>query len=839
MKTPRYTPMVEQYLAIKRENPDVLIMFRLGDFYEFFFEDAEIASKVLQLVLTKKAAGNNQKIPMCGIPHHAVTAYLAKLVDNGYKVGIVEQLTDPALSKGLVERGIVRIVTPGAIIDIDEENNNFIIAIDEGENDYNLAYADISTGEINVTRVEKDTLSLSSFITNLGAKEIVVRNDFPDKILSNLKTAMNIVVSYEDDDYQSGMYDEIFADVNDLNLIKVATRLINYLVNIQRRELTYLKPITVVKDNEVLQIDSFSRLNLELTRTIRSDEKYGSLFWLLDETNTAMGRRLLKNWINRPSANLTEINSRLDLVDAFILNFLLREDIAMNLSKIYDLDRIIAKVSYGNVNPRDLLQLKQSLEAYENIRKQLILADNPAFSSLIEEKDNFAFLIKLIKRAIKEDAPLSINEGGIFNTGYSEALDELIDLTRGGKRWIAEFEEKEREKTGIKNLRVGYNSVFGYYIEVSNSFLPLIKDEYGYIRKQTTKNGERFINQDLKEKEALILSAEEKRQTLEKELFIELQKEVQTYTRMIQKLSALLSKLDVIISFAKISAGNDFVRPKFNNNRLINIKDGRHPVISKVMVNTKYVVNDLYMDDKTNILLITGPNMGGKSTYMRQLALIVIMAQMGCYVPAKEADLMIFDQIFTRIGASDDLISGQSTFMVEMSEANYALRKATTNSLLLFDEIGRGTSTYDGMALAHAIIEYVANNVHAKMLFSTHYHELTTLEQQLPTLHNVHVEVKEQIDEVTFLYKVRDGAMGKSYGINVAVLAGLPQTIIQRAREILRELETNNPQKITVKEANQPKEPYFVEEIRNLDLGNITPLEALQYLYDLKRRIDE
>jgi DNA mismatch repair protein MutS len=839
MKTPRYTPMVEQYLAIKRENPDVLIMFRLGDFYEFFFEDAEIASKVLQLVLTKKAAGNNQKIPMCGIPHHAVTAYLAKLVDNGYKVGIVEQLTDPALSKGLVERGIVRIVTPGAIIDIDEENNNFIIAIDEGENDYNLAYADISTGEINVTRVEKDTLSLSSFITNLGAKEIVVRNDFPDKILSNLKTAMNIVVSYEDDDYQSGMYDEIFADVNDINLIKVATRLINYLVNIQRRELTYLKPITVVKDNEVLQIDSFSRLNLELTRTIRSDEKYGSLFWLLDETNTAMGRRLLKNWINRPSANLTEINNRLDLVDAFILNFLLREDIAMNLSKIYDLDRIIAKVSYGNVNPRDLLQLKQSLEAYENIRKQLILADNPAFSALIEEKDNFSFLIKLIKRAIKEDAPLSINEGGIFNTGYSEALDELIDLTRGGKRWIAEFEEKEREKTGIKNLRVGYNSVFGYYIEVSNSFLPLIKDEYGYIRKQTTKNGERFINQDLKEKEALILSAEEKRQTLEKELFIELQKEVQTYTRMIQKLSALLSKLDVIISFAKISAGNDFVRPKFNNNRLINIKDGRHPVISKVMVNTKYVVNDLYMDDKTNILLITGPNMGGKSTYMRQLALIVIMAQMGCYVPAKEADLMIFDQIFTRIGASDDLISGQSTFMVEMSEANYALRKATTNSLLLFDEIGRGTSTYDGMALAHAIIEYVANNVHAKMLFSTHYHELTTLEQQLPTLHNVHVEVKEQIDEVTFLYKVRDGAMGKSYGINVAVLAGLPQTIIQRAREILRELETNNPQKITVKEANQPKEPYFVEEIRNLDLGNITPLEALQYLYELKRRIDE
>lgn len=841
MKKPKYTPMIEQYLSIKKENPDVLIMFRLGDFYEFFFEDAEIASRTLQLVLTKRAAGNNQKIPMCGVPHHAITTYLAKLVDNGYKVGIVEQLEDPATAKGLVERDIVRIVTPGAIIDIDEDSNNFIVAIDETLIDYKIAYADISTGEINVTSIEKNILVLSNFIANLGTKEIVVRKDFPQKILSSLKTSMNIVVSYEDEDYQSGLYDEIFEDVNDPFLIKVATRLINYLVKIQRRELTYLKPITVQKNNEVLSIDSFSRTNLELTRTIRSDEKYGSLFWLLDKTNTAMGRRLLKNWINRPSASFEEINNRLDVVDAFILNFIVREEISVELQKIYDLDRIIAKVAYGNVNPRDLLQLKQSLEAYERIKRQLILTENPAISGLIDKKDKFSFLIDLLNRAIREDAPLSISEGRIFNLGYSEELDELINLTRGGKRWIAEFVEAEKEKTGIKNLRVGYNSVFGYYIEVSNSFLPLIKEEYGYIRKQTTKNGERFINEELKEKEALILSAEEKRQGLEKQLFIELQKEVQTYTRMIQKLSVNLAKIDVLISFAKISSSNSYVRPKFNNERKIIIKDGRHPVVDKVMTNNTYVANDILMDEKTDILLITGPNMGGKSTYMRQLALIAIMAQMGCYVPAKEANLMIFDQIFTRIGASDDLISGQSTFMVEMSEANYALRKATTNSLILFDEIGRGTSTYDGMALANAMIEYVANKVHAKMLFSTHYHELTAIEQDLPTLKNVHVEVKEQVDEVTFLYKVKDGAMGKSYGINVATLAGLPNSIVSRAKEILEHLEESDT-KYVVPPTKAAKveyvEPDYIKELRNIDLEDVTPLEALQYLYDLKRRIE-
>ncbi|MGI6644838.1 MAG: DNA mismatch repair protein MutS [Bacilli bacterium] len=841
MKKPKYTPMIEQYLSIKKENPDVLIMFRLGDFYEFFFEDAEIASRTLQLVLTKRAAGNNQKIPMCGVPHHAITTYLAKLVDNGYKVGIVEQLEDPATAKGLVERDIVRIVTPGAIIDIDEDSNNFIVAIDETLIDYKIAYADISTGEINVTSIEKNILVLSNFIANLGTKEIVVRKDFPQKILSSLKTSMNIVVSYEDEDYQSGLYDEIFEDVNDPFLIKVATRLINYLVKIQRRELTYLKPITVQKNNEVLLIDSFSRTNLELTRTIRSDEKYGSLFWLLDKTNTAMGRRLLKNWINRPSASFEEINNRLDVVDAFILNFIVREEISVELQKIYDLDRIIAKVAYGNVNPRDLLQLKQSLEAYERIKRQLILTENSAISGLIDKKDKFSFLIDLLNRAIREDAPLSISEGRIFNLGYSEELDELINLTRGGKRWIAEFVEAEKEKTGIKNLRVGYNSVFGYYIEVSNSFLPLIKEEYGYIRKQTTKNGERFINEELKEKEALILSAEEKRQGLEKQLFIELQKEVQTYTRMIQKLSVNLAKIDVLISFAKISSSNSYVRPKFNNERKIIIKDGRHPVVDKVMTNNTYVANDILMDEKTDILLITGPNMGGKSTYMRQLALIAIMAQMGCYVPAKEANLMIFDQIFTRIGASDDLISGQSTFMVEMSEANYALRKATTNSLILFDEIGRGTSTYDGMALANAMIEYVANKVHAKMLFSTHYHELTAIEQDLPTLKNVHVEVKEQVDEVTFLYKVKDGAMGKSYGINVATLAGLPNSIVSRAKEILEHLEESDT-KYVVPPTKTAKveyvEPDYIKELRNIDLEDVTPLEALQYLYDLKRRIE-
>lgn len=840
MRRPKYTPMIEQYLSIKEQNKDVLIMFRLGDFYEFFFEDAEIASKVLQLVLTKRAAGNEQKIPMCGVPHHAVTSYLAKLVDHGYKVGIVEQLEDPSEAKGIVERDIVRIVTPGAIIDYDEGPNNYIIAIDEGKDEYHLAYADISTGEINVTNLEKDALSLASFISNLNSKEIVVRKEFPSKVLSNLKTHMNIVVSYEDNDYQAGLYDEIFSDVNDIDLIKVGTRLINYLVKIQRRDLTYLKPIVVSRAKESLLIDAFSRTNLELTRTIRSDEKYGSLFWLLDDTATAMGRRLLKSWINRPSRDEEEINRRLNIVDTLIKNFIVREEIRLSLQQMYDLERIIAKVSFGNVNPRDLLQLLQSLEAFKPIKQKLNVLKNIHLNELLDKCDDFAFLIKLLQRSIREDAPLTINEGGIFKQDYHEGLDELIDLTKGGRRWITQFEETEREKTGIKNLKVGYNSVFGYYIEISNSFLPQVKDEWGYVRRQTTKGGERFINQDLKEKEALILSAEEKRQVLEKQLFIELQKEIQTYTRQIQRLSMVISEIDVLCSFAKISANNQYVRPSFNHKRLVIIKEGKHPVIDKVLQKNQYVANDILLDKNTDMLLITGPNMGGKSTYMRQLALIVIMAQMGCYVPAKEANLMIFDQIFTRIGASDDLISGQSTFMVEISEANYALRKATVNSLLLFDEIGRGTSTYDGMALAQSMIEYVATNVKAKMLFSTHYHELTMLEDKLPTLKNVHVEVKEQVDEVTFLYKVKEGAMGKSYGVNVAVLAGLPLDVVNRARQILRDLEKERQQFIPTKQIKEDikEDPKWLIDLKNIEPSRLTPLEALQYLYEIKKELD-
>jgi DNA mismatch repair protein MutS len=832
--------MIEQYLSIKEQNKDFLIMFRLGDFYEFFFEDAEIASKVLQLVLTKRAAGNKQKIPMCGVPHHAVTSYLAKLVDHGYKVGIVEQLEDPSEAKGIVERDIVRIVTPGAIIDYDEGPNNYIIAIDEGKDEYHLAYADISTGEINVTNLEKDALSLASFISNLNSKEIVVRKEFPSKVLSNLKTHMNIVVSYEDNDYQAGLYDEIFSDVNDIDLIKVGTRLINYLVKIQRRDLTYLKPIVVSRAKESLLIDAFSRTNLELTRTIRSDEKYGSLFWLLDDTATAMGRRLLKSWINRPSRDEEEINRRLNIVDTLIKNFIVREEIRLSLQQMYDLERIIAKVSFGNVNPRDLLQLLQSLEAFKPIKQKLNVLKNIHLNELLDKCDDFAFLIKLLQRSIREDAPLTINEGGIFKQDYHEGLDELIDLTKGGRRWITQFEETEREKTGIKNLKVGYNSVFGYYIEISNSFLPQVKDEWGYVRRQTTKGGERFINQDLKEKEALILSAEEKRQVLEKQLFIELQKEIQTYTRQIQRLSMVISEIDVLCSFAKISANNQYVRPSFNHKRLVIIKEGKHPVIDKVLQKNQYVANDILLDKNTDMLLITGPNMGGKSTYMRQLALIVIMAQMGCYVPAKEANLMIFDQIFTRIGASDDLISGQSTFMVEISEANYALRKATVNSLLLFDEIGRGTSTYDGMALAQSMIEYVATNVKAKMLFSTHYHELTMLEDKLPTLKNVHVEVKEQVDEVTFLYKVKEGAMGKSYGVNVAVLAGLPLDVVNRARQILRDLEKERQQFIPTKQIKEDikEDPKWLIDLKNIEPSRLTPLEALQYLYEIKKELD-
>ncbi len=835
---PKYTPMMMQYLGIKEKYPDTLILFRLGDFYELFFDDAKTASRELQLTLTGKNAGTEERVPMCGVPYHAIKSYIAKLVQKGYKVGIVEQLEDPALAKGIVERDVVQIITPGAAIDIANDDNNYIVAVDETDLNYVMAYADLSTGEINTMNVEHDFTSLVSELDNLQTREIIIKSSFNKDTLSSIINKRKILISYEDEEQIGLEYEDILSEVQDLYQMRVVVRLISYLKRTQKRKLDYLQKVHVIKTVKSLQIDAYSRLNLELVRTIRSEEKYGSLYWLLDHSKTAMGGRLLKNLIQKPSCDLNEILSRQKMVTTLVDNFMYRGELQNQLNEVYDLERLIARISFGNANGRDLLQLRTSLKAVPNIKKILNELDNDEFKKISDSLDDLSSLTSLIDNAISEDAPVTVKEGGIFKQGYNQELDELIELSHGGKSWVAALEAKERERTGIKNLRVGYNRVFGYYIEVSKGNKDLIKDEWGYERKQTTVNGERFITQELKEKEALILNADEKRMKLEYDLFLNIRSIVQESTQKIQSLANKIAYIDVIVSLAEVSASAGYVCPTFNNKRNVYIEEGRHPVIEKVMKNSAFVPNDVSLPGDNDILLITGPNMGGKSTYMRELALIVIMAQIGCYVPAKKADLMVFDRIFTRIGASDDLVSGQSTFMVEMSEANHALRHASENSLLIFDEIGRGTATFDGMALAQAIIEYINSRLHAKTMFSTHYHELTTLEKEISTLRNVHVSVSEENDHITFLYKVLDGAMNKSYGINVARLAHLPDELLRRAKEILANLENKEiPHDAHILLPREEKEEAWIQEVRNIDPLAMTPLEALNFLYDLKKKM--
>ena len=834
----KYSPMMMQYLKIKESNPDVLILFRLGDFYELFFDDAKIASKELQLALTGKNAGVEERVPMCGVPHHAIKSYIAKLINRGYRVGIVEQMEDPATAKGLVERDVVQIITPGAFMDVSNDDNNYTVAVDETDYCYILAYADLSTGEINVMNVEKDISSLISELDNILTHEIVVKSTFNKEAITTITSKRKILISYEDNDEITLEFEGVLQEVKDLYQMRAIMRLINYFRKTQKRSLDYLQVAHVIKTNKALQIDAYSRLNLELTRTIRSDEKFGSLYWLLDNTKTAMGGRLLKQWISKPSSDINEIIARQDMIQSFIDNFMIRNDVRVMLDEVYDLERLIARISFGNANGRDLLQLKTSLKSLPTLKDALNKLNNAHIDDIANKFSNFDDLVDLIEKAISEDAPITIKEGGIFKPGYSSELDEIIALSHGGKKWVAELEEKERERTGIKTLRIGYNRVFGYYIEVSKGQIDQIKDEWGYQRKQTTVNGERYITEELKEKEALILNADERRMRLEYDLFVDIRKKVQDKTQLIQRLANNLAVIDVIASLAEVSSSNNFIRPKFNFERRINIIEGRHPVIEKVLKEKFYVANDVNLDSNTDVLLITGPNMGGKSTYMRELAIIVVMAQMGCFVPAKEADLMVFDQIFTRIGASDDLVSGQSTFMVEMNETNHALRHATENSLLIFDEIGRGTATFDGMALAQAIIEYITARIHAKTMFSTHYHELTELDKEIPSLKNVHVCVKENDDEITFLYKIKEGTMNKSYGINVARLAKLPNELLSRAKEILHELESKGvPSVGNVLIQNDPVEEEWIKEVKNLDPLSMSPLEALNYLYELKKKI--
>ena len=839
MAKAKYSPMMVQYLEIKKNYPDALVLFRLGDFYELFFDDAKVASRELELVLTGKGAGAEERVPMCGVPHHAVTAYIDKLIKRGYKVAIVEQLEDPKdVKKGVVKRDVVQVITPGTLIDVglDENKNNYILSIDDQGSFYIIAYCDLSTGEVGVLNIESDEDLLTNEIDTFEAKEIIVSPRFNQKVLEASRVQRKYTVSIHEDVEPTLEYEDVCMNIQDIRQIRCLVRLVDYLVTTQKRSIDYLQKAKVLKTKQYLQMDAYTRFNLELLRTIRSEDRYGSLLWILDKTKTAMGARLLKTYISRPLADIYSINDRLDVVESFVNHFMTRKEIATKLNEVYDLPRLIARIGYGNANARDLVQLSRSLRVIPEMKAILNESLDPRLSELSTKLNDLNPIVELIDSSIVDNPPFSIKEGGMFKEGYNEELDELRKLSKGGKEWINSLEAQERERTGIKTLRIGYNKVFGFYIEVSKGQLNQVKDEYGYIRKQTLVNGERFITQELKEKEDIILHAEDKMFKLEYEIFNAIKFEIKKYTQEIQQLSEFIAEIDVLRSFAEVSVNNNYTRPTFNDSQILNVLEGRHPVLEKVTTKA-YVPNDVCFDKESLIQLITGPNMGGKSTYMREVALLVIMAQVGCFVPSKEAKLPVFDRIFTRIGASDDLVSGQSTFMVEMIEANNAIRNATPNSLILFDEIGRGTSTFDGMALAQAIIEYLCLNVKAITLFSTHYHELTHLEGRIEGLKNQHVSVYEENDKVTFLYKIEEGPANKSYGINVARLAHLPTNLLDRAKEILVELENKKVSGVgshyLIKEV--VKESEVEKKLKEIDPLSMSPMAALNFLYELKK----
>ena len=834
----KVTPMMRHYIETKKENRDIILFYRLGDFYEMFFEDAVIVSRELELTLTGKSAGLDERIPMCGIPHHASHIYIDKLVSKGYKVGICEQLEDPKNAKGVVKRGIVQIISSGTIMDdsLKSFENNYIGAILDFDNSYSLSYADISTGIIYTSLIEHNQTKLINEIVSIGIKEVVLKNNFDKNIHNILKNNYYITISIVEDIIELDKYNYIYNDIEDYRLITSIKYLLTYINNTQFKDLSHLQKAIIKVNKNYLKMDIHTKRNLELTETLRLKTREHSLIWLLDKTKTAMGSRMLKNMIENPLVDIKEINKRYDMVDTLLKEFILASDLRGYLDEVYDLERLSGRIAFESANAKDMLQLKNSLSVLPNIKNIL---EQINFYKSIDTLDD---LYKLLESSIYENPPVSLKEGYLIKEGYNSELDELKLLRKGGKDFVLRFENEERERTGIKNLKVGYNKVFGYYIEVSKGNVNLVKEEYGYERRQTLANCERYISPILKEKEALILNAEEKIIDLEYNLFSNIRDEVKKYIKVLQEVAKCLSEIDVLQSFAKVSEENNYIRPVITNDNVLNIVNDRHPVVEKVLNNKEFVPNDIIMDENTNLLLITGPNMAGKSTYMRQLAITVIMAQIGCFIPADNATMKIFDAIYTRIGASDDLVSGESTFMVEMTEANNAISNATNNSLILFDELGRGTATFDGMALAQAIIEYIHDKIGAKTLFSTHYHELTDLDKTLKHLKNVHVSAYEENGNLTFLHKIENGSVDKSYGIHVAKLAKLPNSLIERANKILDVYEKKeNKRDIYVQQMLplETRENEIEKVIKNINPLEISPMDALNLLYNLKQKVKE
>ena len=837
----KLSPMMQQYMEIKDQYEDCIIFFRLGDFYEMFFDDAILTSRILELTLTGKQAGLEERVPMCGIPHHAYISYVDQLVDQGYKVAIVEQLEDPKETKGMVKRDVIQVVTKGTKIDsnIDSKSNNYIANVYAFPYCYGISYADISTGEVYAFLVEGEDSKVIHEITKMGFREVIVNDSINRELVDTLRSNYDVLVTILKDGEEDNEYSYIYADIEDIRIVQTLKHLLYYIIDTKKGDLHHLQPCQVIKSSMYLEFDANTKKNLELVETIRNRERQYSLLWLLDKCKTAMGSRMLKNTILNPLTNKKEILRRYDMVSLLSCEFILRDDLINALSNVYDLERLVGRITYGNLNAKDLLQLKTSLGQLPIISK--ILGELHYDSSI----ETFEELYSLLDRTILEDAPFTLHEGHLIKPGYNSELDELKKISSGSKDFILEMEQEEKKRTGIKNLKVGFNKVFGYYIEVSKGQCNLVKDEFGYERKQTLANCERFITPLLKEKENIILGAEEKIISLEYKLFMDIREVVKRYVGGLQKVAKIVSEVDMLQSFSIVSDTYKFTRPEITTERSLKLIECRHPVVEQVM-KTEYIPNDIVMDKTTNILLITGPNMAGKSTYMRQCAITVIMAQMGCFVPCKSASLPIFDKIFTRIGASDDLVSGESTFMVEMKEANYAISEATENSLILFDELGRGTATYDGMSLAQAILEYIHDKIKAKTMFSTHYHELTSLEKDLKHLKNVHVSALEENGKVTFLHKVKPGAVDKSYGIHVASLAHLPNSLIERADDILNVYEKKNIKKETFTQTSLfeladeeivEKKNEVEEKVKAINPLEMTPMEALNFLYDLKKDI--
>ena len=839
----KLSPMMQQYMEIKVKYEDSIICFRLGDFYEMFFEDAILASRVLELTLTGKQAGLDERVPMCGIPHHAYVSYVDTLIDKGYKVAICEQLEDPKETKGMVKRDVIQIVTKGTRLDsnIDSKSNNFIANIYDFSYCYGVSYADISTGEVYAALIDGEKDKVIKEINRNSFREVIVNDSIDREIIEELRSKYGVLVTITKEELNDKNYEYIYKDIEDVRLVKTLNHLLNYVIETKKGDLHHLQKCVVIKSSEYLEFDVNTKKNLELVETIRNRERQYSLLWLLDKNKTAMGSRFLKHNIENPLTNRKLIERRYDFVAKLSTEFILRDDLIKALGEVYDLERIVGRITYGNLNAKDLLQLKGSLKVLPDIKKIL---EEINYDREIDTLDD---LYQLLDKTILEDAPFTLHEGHLIKNGYNSELDELKSLSSGSKDFILNIEREERERTGIKNLKVGFNKVFGYYIEVSKGQCHLIKDEYGYDRKQTLANCERFITPLLKEKENIILGAEEKIISLEYKLFMDIREVVKRYTSKLQEISKVISEVDMLQAFSICCDTYKFVRPQFTDERVIKMIECRHPVVEQVMKD-KYIPNDIIMDKTTDILLITGPNMAGKSTYMRQCAITVIMAQIGCFVPCKSCTIPIFDKIFTRIGASDDLVSGESTFMVEMREANYAISEATKNSLILFDELGRGTATYDGMSLAQAILEYIHDKIKAKTLFSTHYHELTSLEKDLKRLKNVHVSAVEENGSITFLHKVKNGAVDKSYGIHVASLAKLPKSLIDRADEILSVYESKSTKKdkytqtslfeLADTEVREKPNP-IIEKIKNVNPLEMTPMEALSLLYDLNKEIKE